>query len=355
MAQQSFATDFHYKKLFSLFDKAGVPLDTRWRSLLLYFREIKDYPHLSDVQKIAVQGLLTDTLTRKDYSEENLQKVLNCYYNCIVTPYRKKTETLLLEVASLIQQFQKTLSTRCGDLDTLEATTVSIVESDLEPVEQLERLHSSFVKMKNLFKNDISSLETLATRDALTNIANRRAFDEFMGKAIDKWLTKGTPLSLAFFDVDFFKKFNDEHGHRIGDQVLVVVAKQLTKAYDCFSSSDVLVARYGGEEFVLAVSGPEASSLPQVAETIRAEIKNFNLLIRDADGNVVENGLHITASAGVATMWSGWTGSYLDNIVDCADKALYHAKHIGRDKAVEFRHDARENFSIISLSHPISR
>jgi diguanylate cyclase (GGDEF)-like protein len=130
------------------------------------------------------------------------------------------------------------------------------------------------------------------------------------------------------------------------------VARQLTKAYDCFSSSnDVLVARYGGEEFVLAVSGPETSVLPQVAETIRVDIKKFNLLIRDADGNVVENGLHITVSAGVATMWPGWAGSYLDNIVDCADKALYHAKRNGRDKAVEFCHDARKIFSVISPSH----
>ncbi|MDR2669945.1 MAG: GGDEF domain-containing protein [Desulfovibrio sp.] len=340
-----------YRQLLQLFDKAGVPRDMRWRSLLLFLREIKDYPHISDVQKITVQNLLTAIFASRDYSEENLHKILAAYQDCMVAPYRKKTESMLQELAGMVREFQKLLSTRSGDLDTLEETAVSIVEDVFSTADKPYRLHESFARVKELLADDIRSLENLAASDALTGIANRRAFDEFMEKAVQAWRDNGRPLCLAMLDIDLFKRFNDEHGHRIGDQVLVVVAKQLTKGIrTLIRPGDALVARYGGEEFVMVVSGDEASRLPEIVEQVRQSIKQFNFLIRDADGNVVESGLHITVSAGISAADPEWRGAWLENITDCADKALYYAKNNGRDLAVEYLNNEKPTFRIVARS-----
>jgi diguanylate cyclase (GGDEF)-like protein len=345
-----------YRPLLQLFDKAGVPCDMRWRSLLLFLREIKDYSHISDIQKITVQELLSDIFASRDYSEENLHKMLAAYHDCMVAPYRKKTESMLQELAGMAREFRKLLSTRSEDLDTLEETAVNIVEDVFSTAGKPYRLRESFARIKELLADDIRSLESLAAGDALTGIANRRAFDKFMEKAVQAWRDEGRPLRLAILDIDFFKNFNDEHGHRIGDQVLVVVAKQISKGAHCLlRPDDALVARYGGEEFVMVVSGDEASQLPEIIEQIRQSIKQFNFLIRDADGNVVESGLHITVSAGIAAAVPQWHGAWLENITDCADKALYYAKSNGRNLAVEYLHDGDPVFRIVELSAPVRK
>ena len=335
-----------YLSLFSIFDKAGVPAETRWRSLLLYLRDVKDYNHLSDAQKAAMQRLLTDVLKEKDFSEARLNSLLMNYYIILTRPYQKKIEELLREASEVITGFQDLMRTRYGDISTLEEETVSIVTEELpEPDKAIGQLRNAFCKVKTFLEDDIRNLEQMATLDGVTNIANRRAFDTFLANSIDVWLNKGRPLALALFDIDHFKKFNDDHGHRIGDQVLSVVGKHLKNALVDFDNSNtVMAARYGGEEFALVVSGPDAHKLSAASEKCRLAIKRFNFLIRDAEGNVVVSGLHITVSAGVAFAWKGWHGAYMENLIDSADKALYFAKQSGRDRAVQFVPDAENAF-----------
>lgn len=341
-----------YKEVMDLQDKAGVPMDTRWRSLLLYLREVKDYSHLSDVQKMTIQAMMVNIYSTKNYSEANLHQVLNDYRDCIVAQYKKKVETLLSEAGALIQEFQKILSERSGNINHLEKTTFAIVEKSLDSPEQIDQLRDAFSRIKHFFANDLRSLENLAVCDALTGLSNRRAFDEFMESAIEEWLKSGRLLGLAVFDIDHFKKFNDTHGHRIGDQVLSLVAKQMSKVVGAVSPGNgVLTARYGGEEFVLAISGEGVSQLSDLAENIRRDISQFNFLIRDTDGNVLESGVHITVSAGLAVMSRAWSGVHLENLIDCADKALYYAKRHGRNKVVMFRHDEKQTFAVVPQTH----
>ncbi len=110
----------------------------------------------------------------------------------------------------------------------------------------------------------------------------------------------------------------------------------------------MLAARYGGEEFALAVSGPGASKLPGVTKKCCEMIRKFNFLIRDADGNVVESGLHITLSAGVTFASKRWKGAYFENLGDNADRAMYHAKKSGRNACYEFRPDSEDAFALIT-------
>ena len=93
--------------LFAMFDKAGVPSEPRWRSLLLFFREIKDNSQLSDAQKIAIQLLFAKILEQKDYSEKRLTAVLAEYHAILVKPYQTQVDSLAREAVGLVSDFQK--------------------------------------------------------------------------------------------------------------------------------------------------------------------------------------------------------------------------------------------------------
>ena len=338
-----------YEALFDMFDKVGIPPETRWRSLVLYLRNMKDYPHLSDAQKATVQELLTETIEKRDFSTERLTVILEGYRMAIVHPYLQKVEVLLSEATGLVSSFQRILQSRTGDIFELENEAVNIITGETSASDPVEKLRSAFSKVRTLLENDLNSLERLATEDGLTAIPNRRAYDAFMHKAIERWQTEGRPLSLALFDIDHFKRFNDEHGHRIGDQALIVVAKHIAAAARKINTNnDVIAARYGGEEFVLAISGPDATSIGTYVEKCRSAVRSFNFLIRDSSGNVVETGLHLTMSAGVAYMWKGWTGALLENLVDGADKALYFSKESGRDKGALFTPGDKFEFTLLT-------
>lgn len=342
-----------YQNIFRMLDKVGVPDSTAWRSLILYFRELKDYPHLSDTQKAQVQSLLASALEVKDYSPKRLDEILTEYMNILVDNHKTKIDLMLQEASGIITKFQGLLNTRYGNIEELENLTIKTVETEEDEAALIEKLHSAFEGVKQLLEKDIQSLENLATHDALTNIPNRRAFDNFIQRAIDDWKNNGKKLSLALFDIDFFKKFNDSHGHRIGDQVLQLVARYINQQVQPLldAGSNAIAARYGGEEFALAISGEHCESLPEIVEKTRTAIKNFNFLIRDTNGDIVENGLRITVSAGIAPCWDGWRGAFVENLIDGADKALYYAKNQGRDKAAVFRPDKPGEFTIVpSLS-----
>ncbi len=332
-----------------MLNKLGVPQDTKWRSLILFCREISEFRCLTDVQKTDIQRALTSALEKKDFSKLNFDNVLQTQHGITVSPFKKKVEELLREANSIVKDFHGLLAERYINITELEDTVISTVESDLDEKEMIVCLRSAFDSVKVMLENDMRSLEKMAHKDGVTGISNRRAFDMFINDAMDRWQKDGTLVGLAMFDIDFFKRFNDAHGHRIGDQALRVVAKQIAHHAQNFVAADcqVMAARYGGEEFALVVSGAKAADLPQLAEACRIAVRNFNFLIRDANGNVVENGLHITVSAGVALSWKDWHGPLVDNLIDSADKALYFAKASGRDKTVIFAPDEEQRYKLV--------
>lgn len=150
----------------------------------------------------------------------------------------------------------------------------------------------------------------LSLRDPLTGLANRRCLETNLSEAIALAYRYRRPLTVAMLDVDFFKKYNDTYGHSAGDQVLVQVAQKLA----CFSRSVDLAARYGGEEFLLILPESDLAGARIVAERLR-----------EAIGNEVG----VTVSIGLAQYR---TGRCLDEMVNAADAALYHAKENGRNR-----------------------
>ncbi len=161
----------------------------------------------------------------------------------------------------------------------------------------------------------------LATRDPLTNILNRRMLYAMAEKEVSRFRRDGIPLSLIVFDLDHFKKINDLHGHAVGDTVLMELTKTIAA---CVRSEDVF-ARFGGEEFCVLLPGTRKPGALALAEKLRAQV---NAIALNVEGEIVP----ITASFGVATMES--PNIDFNELMREADKAMYEAKHRGRNRVV---------------------
>ncbi len=170
-------------------------------------------------------------------------------------------------------------------------------------------------------------LETQATEDALTGLANRRRFDERLQEEWARALREGAPLSLLMVDVDHFKKFNDQYGHPAGDVCLQSVAKVL--AAEARRPAD-LAARYGGEEFALLLPNTDAAGCTRIGERIRCALREAGMPHpRNLPSGVV------TLSLGGAMSRPGTERSAGHaSLMEAADRALYSAKRGGRDRLV---------------------
>ena len=170
-------------------------------------------------------------------------------------------------------------------------------------------------------------LKKASRMDSLTNIANRRRFDETIEMEWKRAFRQSEKLSLLMMDIDYFKRYNDTYGHQAGDecmrQIAMTLAKNLKRPGD-------LAARYGGEEFACVLPGIGTAGALKIAQRIHAAVRGLAIPHEDSDVDEI-----VTVSIGVATMMpagnEGW-----DQLVERADKALYQAKQIGRDRVVVF-------------------
>lgn len=162
-------------------------------------------------------------------------------------------------------------------------------------------------------------LERLALVDELTQVANRRQFD----RVLRQKLQQQHHVSLILCDIDYFKPYNDTYGHQAGDECLAQVAKAIRQAV---RRGDI-VARYGGEEFAVILPNTHPELAEEIGERVRAKVEALGLEHRGS-----QVGPHVTLSCGVTTVHEGQLDS--DQAVLQADKALYHAKHQGRNCVV---------------------
>jgi len=161
-------------------------------------------------------------------------------------------------------------------------------------------------------------LSHIAVTDGLTQIYNRRHFDDLLHKEIKRFTRrKYSHLSVMMVDIDHFKKLNDEHGHLVGDGVLREIAQILKESV---RETDT-VARYGGEEFIIVMPDTHLDGATYRAETLRKKVEQ-----KEFPGH--DGSLHITISIGVAAYLSGTA----DDVIGDADRALYQAKHAGRNR-----------------------
>jgi len=193
------------------------------------------------------------------------------------------------------------------------------------------RLESSNREVTKL-RDHMEQVRRDAMTDALTNLANRKAFDEHLLRMCDEAESVGGSIGLAIIDIDHFKRFNDTWGHQTGDQVLRYVASVLGRV----SRAPRIAARYGGEEFALIFPGETAGAIEAALNAIREEIASRALRRRSTNDDLGA----VTISVGFGLRRPGETASQL---LTRADEALYASKRSGRNKvtaAVEAVSDA---------------
>jgi diguanylate cyclase (GGDEF)-like protein len=177
-------------------------------------------------------------------------------------------------------------------------------------------LHLQVVRQRRM-------LERLANIDGLTELANRRRFDELYDQEWQRARQSGQPLSLALLDIDAFKQFNDRYGHPAGDRALRAVARAADAA---MQRPGELAARYGGEELLLLMPDTDAQSAHAVAEALRAAIAGLAIAHEASSVAPV-----LTVSVGGATLDPAGAEQQFE-LFEAADAQLYRAKQAGRDQ-----------------------
>jgi two-component system cell cycle response regulator len=206
-----------------------------------------------------------------------------------------------------------------------------------KPVDPLElqariRVHHRLTRTIRELEESRKALAELATTDALTQLKNRRLFYTQAEQNLADCRRNERDMSLLVLDIDHFKKVNDTYGHHTGDEVLIRVARLLTRMVRAVDT----VARFGGEEF--AVLMPETNKLGAavLAERIRSAIEKEAMVI---DGRTIP----VTASLGIATLAAEQVES-IDQMLSIADRRLYLAKNSGRNR-ICVSDDGRSRFA----------
>jgi diguanylate cyclase len=187
-----------------------------------------------------------------------------------------------------------------------------------------QQLDDMLVKIKDMesesceLKSKLKIANTQALRDPLTGLPNRNAYNECLEIELARWNRYHSPLSLIIWDIDHFKNINDSYGHKAGDKVLCLIAKQLT---DNSRPTD-LISRFGGEEFTMLLPNTDKQSALILANKLRQIIENTGF---NSSGISVD----ITISCGVTEFIEHDTD---ESAFERADRALYQAKEQGRNR-----------------------
>jgi diguanylate cyclase len=172
-------------------------------------------------------------------------------------------------------------------------------------------------------KTQLDNVRKESRVDPLTNIANRKAFDDELRTALEDSAESGAPVTLLMCDIDHFKKFNDSWGHPTGDQVLRLVANCLSENVKGRDTA----ARYGGEEFVVILRQTALGDAIKLANQIRSTVESKKL-VKKSTGDILGT---ITISIGVAQLHPE---DHAETLVQRADTCLYQAKNTGRNRVI---------------------
>ncbi len=262
---------------------------------------------ITDIRMPGMSGI--DLLTKVKAQNEETQVVIITSHASLDTAV-----TALREGAYdyLIKPFE--------DLDVISA----VVNRALEKI-RLVHENRELVKKLQASNQELEELNTIlremVVRDGLTRLYNHRYFQESLSKEVIRSKRHEHEFSLVFFDVDNFKTYNDTHGHPAGDEVLKTLGGML---FSRLRQTD-LAARYGGEEFVLILPETNHEGALKVAEGMRQQIESHEFAGREQQPLGV-----VSVSIGVSTF--PHHGQEPQEILKEADRALYRAKHEGRNR-----------------------
>ncbi len=228
--------------------------------------------------------------------------------------------------ASLRQRLESLrAATSSGSLDAIKREALHVAAELTQVLDEQRALaRRQTEELRKRLANVSEQLEETRREgetDALTRIANRRAFDRGIERAVTVASVMGWPLTLFMIDIDHFKSINDGYGHPVGDRVLRAIADVLARNFPRRSD---LVARYGGEEFAVLLTDTSSADARMLAERLQNAVHAVAIDVASAT-------LRVTLSSGIAQLAPGEQA--LD-LIARADRALYRAKSTGRDRFV---------------------
>ena len=241
------------------------------------------------------QNIFEVTLSTKDLASD---------YSDKMDEYSNK-----LQAATDLTQMQNFIEDIISDTNNMAASSRKLNQQLEEATSQIQSL-----------SKHLEETEKEVLLDSLTGLNNRKAFDIKLNDLCEKFNQNEGFFSVAMLDIDYFKKFNDQYGHQVGDEVLRIVGSHLREN---LKGKD-FPSRYGGEEFIVLLPNTKLDKAYIVAEQLRKNISEKKLKIKKT-GQSLGN---ITVSVGVSEIRAGDTAI---SVVERADAALYLAKDSGRD------------------------
>ena len=283
--------------------------------ILGLFKEIYDEPYDEIKEKspedieIKQKGMVKKLVRIADIIEQKLSEVIttiDTHNNSIIS---HKNEIIQEEDDLDNEKAKLTLKKILDELEILKRENELLTN-------ELRKYHADVIRLQG----ELMTARTEAEIDFLTGLVNRRRFERALLEMINDYQTRGYPFALILLDIDNFKTINDRYGHPAGDQIL----KEIALILKTFLRANNIAARIGGEEFAILVPGATVKEGEIVANRLRTVIENRTF-------STLEDEVHITASFGV-------TGVRVDDTIDTifarVDKAMYEAKHNGKNQVV---------------------
>ena len=228
-----------------------------------------------------------------------------------------KYSDTLNEVTDRLEGHDYTQEEIQGFLAGIAEDTKTILEKNTNLESELAKQAEAMAELQG----DLDRAQREMMLDSLTNIANRKAFDQKVSALVEEARAdEEASFSMIFMDIDHFKAFNDQYGHQVGDQVLRLVARTLI---DGLKGQD-FVARYGGEEFVILLPHTNQHGAQRVGDNLREAVAAKEVINRGTGRSMGR----ITLSGGVTEFYNEDT---VDDMIERADEALYMAKNKGRN------------------------
>ena len=285
------------KKLQPVFEKNN-------KNIIEYIKKQKKYLKDREEEFKEIIDLLTKAVAALDND--------NHVYNEKIYQQSEK-----LEKITLLDDIKKIKNELIIEVENIRKT---VKEKDLRDSEKLDELS----KKVNSLNVELEKAKEESVKDGLTGVYNRKAFDRYISKMVERNTVTKAPFSILLLDIDDFKKINDNFGHQTGDRVLVAMAQKCRE----FIRSDDFLARYGGEEFVVVLPGASLRNAVKKGKLICKEIAKARYALEDSRENTI---ISITISIGASVHKKGDT---VTTIIKRVDKALYAAKQAGKNRIV---------------------